>query len=85
MGPRVTPDGAFAGRRLTASDVLSWLNYVFRAEWAFSASRDLAALVRDSILRWAPRSAEASIHVSAVSPTWLRMHETEHGKHHSEL
>jgi hypothetical protein len=85
MGPHVTPDGACAAGRLSASDVLSRLNHAFRAEWGFSASRDLAAQVRDSIHRWAARSSEASIDVSAMSSVWLRMHETEHGKHRSEL
>ena len=86
MGPHVTSDGALGGGRLSVGDVGGWLNaYVYRAESAFCLGRDLAATMRDSILRRVSGCDAASIHVSAMSDSWLRMHETDYDKHRAEL
>ncbi len=85
-GSHVTSDGALGSGRLSAGDVGGWLNsYVVRAEAALCVSRGLAATVRDSILRRVSRCGAARIHVSAMSDSWLRLHETEYDKHGTEL
>ena len=86
MGPHVTPDGALGGGRLSVGDVGGWLNaYVFHAESAFYLGRDLAATIRDAILRRVSGCGAARIHVSGMSDSWLRMHETDDDKHRAEL
>ena len=86
MGPRVTSGGALGAGRLSAGDGGGWLtSYVFRAEAALCVGRDLAATVRDSILRRMSWCGAARIHVSGMSDSWLRMHETEYDKHRTEL
>jgi cytosine/adenosine deaminase-related metal-dependent hydrolase len=86
MGPHVTPDGALGGGRLSVGDVDVWLNsYVFRAESASCLGRDLAATMRDFILRRVSACVATRIHVSAMSDSWLRMHETDYDKHRAEL
>ena len=86
MGPQVTSDGALGGGRLSVGDVGGWLNpYVFRAEAAFCLGRDLVATVRHSILRRVSGCGAARIHVSGMSDSWLRMHETELDKHRTDL
>ena len=84
MGLHAVSDGA--GGRLSVDNVGSWLTAsVCRAELVLSLGRDLAVSVGDSILRWASLCSAARIHVSAMSDTWLRMHEAEYGKHTAEL
>jgi len=86
MGPHVTPDGALGGSRLTVGDVGGWLNSnVFHAESAFCLGRNLAATMRDAILRRVSGFGAARIHVSGMSDSWLQMHETDYDKHHPEL
>jgi cytosine/adenosine deaminase-related metal-dependent hydrolase len=86
MGPHVTPDGALGGGRLSVGDVGGWLNaYVFHAETAFCLGRDLAATIRDAILRRVSGCGAARIHVSGMSDSWLRLHETDYEKHRAEL
>jgi cytosine/adenosine deaminase-related metal-dependent hydrolase len=86
MGPHVTPDSAFGGDRRSVGDVGGWLNsYVFHAESAFCLGRDLAAAIREAIRRRVSGWRAARIHVSAMSDSWLRMHETDDDKHRSEL
>ena len=86
MGPHVTSDGALGSGRLSAGDVGGWLNsYVLAAEGALCVGRDLAATVRDSILRRVSRCGAARIHVSGMSDSWLRMYETQYDKHRTEL
>jgi len=58
---------------------------LFGAELLFSLGRDLAAAIRDSIVRRATQRLAARIRVSPMSLTWLRMHETEYDKHRVEL
>jgi hypothetical protein len=83
-GTQLTSDRALGGGRLSAADVGGWLNpYGFRAEAALWVGRDLAATVRDSILRRLSR--RGGIHVAGMSDRWLRMHETEYDKHRTEL
>lgn len=85
MDLHVTPDGAL-GDRLSVGDVAGWLNaYVFHAESAFCLGRDLAATLRDDILRRVSGCGSARIHVSGMSDGWLRMHETDFGKHRVDL
>lgn len=84
MGPHVS-DGALGGSRLPLR-AGGWLtSYVLGAELMLSLGRDLAAAVRESILRRASRSRAARIRVPAMSDTWLRMHETEYDKRQAEL
>ena len=86
MGSHVTPDGALGGGRESVGDVGVWLNsYVCRAESAFGLGRDLAATMRDFILRLVSACVATRIHVSAMSDSWLRMHETDYDKHRAEL
>ena len=86
MGLYVVSDGTLGGGGLPVAGVGRWLaSYVFRAELVLSFCRDLAAAVRDSIVRRASRSGAADIHVPAMSDTWLRMHETEYDKRRAEL
>ena len=86
MSPHVTPNGALGGGRLSVGDVGCWLNsYVFHAESAFCLGRDLAATIRDAILRRVSGCGAARIHVSAMTDSWLRMHETDYDKHRAEL
>ena len=81
----MTPDGAL-GDRLSVGDVASWLNaYVFHAESAFYLGRVLASTVRDDILRRLSGRGSARIHVSGMSDGWLRMHETDFGKHRVDV
>ena len=73
------------GGRLPMYDAGGWLNScVVQADVLLSLGRDLAASIRDSVLRHASRRSASRIHVSAVSDTWLRMHETEFDKHRAE-
>jgi hypothetical protein len=82
MGPHMTPRGAVGGDRTSVGDVAGWLNaYVSGAESAFCLGRDLAATMRDSILRRVPRRGAATIHVSAMSDGWLLAHTTDCDKH----
>jgi hypothetical protein len=86
MGPHVTPDSALGGGRLPVGDVGGWLDsYVFHAESAFCLGRGLAATMRDSIRRRVSGWGAARIHVSGMSDSWLRMHETDYDKHRAEL
>ena len=85
MGLHVTPDGAL-GDRLSVGDVASWLNaHVFHAASAFCLGCDLAASLRHHILRRVSGCGSARIHVSGMSDGWLRMSETDFGKHRVDL
>jgi hypothetical protein len=85
MRLHVVSDGALEGGRLPVGDADGWLNScVCRAELLLSLGRDLAASMRDSILRHASVRGACRIHLSAMSETWLRMHETEYDKHRAE-
>ena len=85
MGAHVTPDGALGGR-LSVGDVGGWLNAcAYGAESALCLGRDLAAGIRNSILRRVTGCDEAGICMSAMSDGWLRMHETDYNKHHADL
>ena len=85
MGLHVTPDGALGGRP-SVGDAAGWLNaYVFHAESAFCLGRDLAATIRDGILRRVSGYGAVRIHVSDMSDNWLRLHETDFEKHRAEL
>jgi cytosine/adenosine deaminase-related metal-dependent hydrolase len=71
---------------LSVGDVAGWLNsYVFHVESAFCLGRDLAVTIRDAILRRVSGCGAARIHVSGMSDSWLRMHETDYQKHRPEL
>ena len=86
MGPRVTLDGALGGGRLSIGDVGGWLNaYVFHAESTFCLGRDLAATMRDFILRRVSACVATKIHVSDMSDSWLQMHEIDCDKHGGAL
>jgi cytosine/adenosine deaminase-related metal-dependent hydrolase len=86
MGPHMTPHGALGGGRLSGGDVGGWLNsYVLHAESAFCLGRDLAATIRDAILRRVSGCSAARIHVSGMSDSWLQMHEIDYEKHRAEL
>jgi hypothetical protein len=86
MGLHVTPDGVLGGGRLSVGDGGGWLNaYVFHAESAFCRGCELAATMRDAIFRRVPGGGAARIHVSGMSDSWLRMHETDYDKHRAEL
>jgi hypothetical protein len=66
-------------------DAGDWLDsFVCRAESLLSLGRHLVASLRDSILRHASARGASRIYVSAMSGTWLRMHETEYDKHRAE-
>lgn len=83
----VTHDGALGDRRLRGVEVGQWpVSRLLRSEFVLALARELAATVRDSILR---RSSSlfpgAKIHVSRMSLTWLRVHESEYDKHRAEL
>jgi hypothetical protein len=83
MGPHVTSDGAFAGSRLSVG---GWRNSrVFHAESAVCLGRDLAATIRDAVLLRVSARGAARIHLSGMSDSWLRMHETDYDKHRAEL
>jgi hypothetical protein len=83
MGSHVTPDGALGSDRRSAGDVGVWLNsYPCHPESALCVGRDLAASMRDFILRQV--SIATRIHVSAMSDSWLRMHEKDYHKHRAE-
>ena len=85
MGFHVIPDGALGGRRLPAGDLPRWLSSgVCGAEFVFSLGRDLAASTWDSIFGGRRGGGAARIRLSAMSDAWLRMHETEVGKHRAE-
>ena len=85
MRLHVASDGALEGGRLPMGDAGGWLNpCVWRAELPLFLGRHLAASMRDSILRHASARGASRIHVSAMSETWLRMHETEYDKHRAE-
>jgi hypothetical protein len=85
MAPNVTSDDALGGGRLSAGDVAGWLNPWCHAESAFFLGRDLAAAMRDAILRRVSGCGTPRIHVSAMSDSWLRMHETDYEKHRQEF
>ena len=86
MGRRAAPDGALGGGRSSVGNVGGWLNAcAYRAELAFCVVRDLATTVRDSIRRRVSGCGAARIHVSGMSDSWLRVHETECNKHRAEL
>ncbi len=86
MGSHVTPEGALGGGRLSVGEVGGWLNvHVFQAESAFGLGRDLAATMRNAILRRVARCGAARIRLSGMSDSWLRMHETDCDKHGAEL
>ena len=85
VGSHVTSDGALEGGRLWVGDLGGWLSYVVRAEAAFGLGHDLPATVRDFILRRVSGCRAARIHVSGMSDSWLRMHETEYDKRRTEL
>jgi hypothetical protein len=84
MGAHARSDSALGGGRLSAGDVGSWLDsYVFRAEAVLRVGGDLAATVRDAVLRRVSRCGGARIRVSGMSDSWLQTHETEYDKHHT--
>ena len=86
MDLHAIPDSALEGGRRPVGDFGGWLSsYVFGAELVLALGRDLAAMVRNSVLPRALRSGAARIRVPPVSDTWLRMHATDDGKHHGEL
>ena len=85
MGLHVVSHDALAGGRLRVGDAGGWLNCcVVRAELIFSLGRDLAVSIQDSIRRHGLRRRASRIQVSALSDTWLRLHETEYDKHRAE-
>lgn len=82
MGSHATPDGAIGGGRPSVSDVGGWLDaYGGLVESAFCSGRNLAAAMRDVICRRLPGCGAARIHVSGMSDSWLRTHETDYDKH----
>jgi hypothetical protein len=86
MGSHGTTHGALGGGRLSVGDVGVWLNsYVCRGESAVFVGRDLAAGMRDFILRRVSACVATRINVSAMSDSWLRMHEADYDKHHADL
>ena len=85
MGLHIVSDDALAGGRLRVGDAGGWLNScVLRAELIFYLGCDLAVSMRDSIRRHRLRCHASRIQVSALSDTWLRIHETEYDKHRAE-
>jgi len=86
MGLHVTPEGVLGGGRLLVGNVGGWLTaYLSDAESACCRGCDLAAAMRDAILRRVSGRGAARIHVSGMSDSWLRMHEADHDKHHAGL
>jgi hypothetical protein len=86
MGLQLTPGGALDGSRSSVADGdQRSIHHLFDAELLFSLGGYLAAAIRDSIVRRAIQRLDARIHVSPMSLTWLRMHETEYDKHRVEL
>jgi hypothetical protein len=70
---------------LRAGDVDQWQIFLVRAELLFSLGCDLACTIRDSIVRLPSRCGLATIHISPMSLTWLRVYEAEYDKHPVEL
>jgi hypothetical protein len=86
MGSHATPDGVIGGGRPSLSDVGGWLDaYGGQIDSAFCLGRNLAAAMRDVIRRRLSGCGAARIHVSAMSDSWLRTHETDYDKHRAEL
>ncbi len=86
MEAHVRSDTALGGGRLSAGDVGSWLeSYLSGAEAALRVGADLLATMRDCALRRVSACGPARIHVSGMSDSWLRIHETEYDKGRTEF
>lgn len=82
----LTPVGPLDDSRPSVVDAdQGAIHDLFSAESLFSLGRDLAATIRDSIVRRATQRLAARIHVSPMSVTWLRVHDIEYDKHRAEL
>jgi hypothetical protein len=86
MDLHVGSDGVLGHGRQPVGNIARWLSsYVLRAELVLSFGRDLAAVLRNSVLSRASRTGAARIRVPPMSDTWLQMHETDYNKHRTEL
>ena len=86
MGSHATPDGVIGGGRPSVGDVGGWLDaYGGQVESAFRLGRNLAPAMREVIRRCLSGWGTATIHVSGMSDSWLRTHETDYDKHRAEL
>jgi hypothetical protein len=86
MGPQVISDSALEGPRSPVGGIGGGLSsYVVGAASLLSFGRDLAAIVRHSVLLPASRSRAARIRVPPMSESWLRMHETDDDKHRADF
>jgi hypothetical protein len=82
---QLTPVGALDGSRPSLGDGDQQpTDDLCRAELLLSFG-DLAAAIRDSIVRRTAQRLAARIHVSPMSLTWLRVHDIEYDKHRVEL
>jgi hypothetical protein len=85
MGTHAKSDGVLGGGRPFLLDVGARLNaYVACGESALCLGRDLAATALESFRRRVSAHTGFRVHVSAMSASWLQMHETDDGKHHAE-
>ncbi len=86
MEAHVRSGTALGAGRLSAGEVGSWLDsYLLGTEVALRVGADLVATVRNCALRWVSAYGSPRIHVSGMSDSWLRMHETEYDKRRSEF
>ena len=86
MGSHATPHGVIGGGRPSIGEVGSWLDTYGRPiESAFCLGRNLAAAMRAVIRRRLSGCGAARIHVSGMSDSWLRAHETDYDKHRAKL
>ena len=58
---------------------------LLRSDLVRAFLRELAMIVRDSILRRLSRSSDAGIRVSPMTVAWLKQHEREYDKHQADL
>jgi hypothetical protein len=78
----VNSNGAIGGGRPSVRNVDGWLDASLGpVESAIGFGRALSTAMRDVIRRWLSGYGLAKIHVSRMSDSWLRIHETDYDKH----
>lgn len=61
------------------------ISRLLHGELWFALVRELSTSLGESMLRPSSRSPRPAIHVSPVSPQWLRTYEDQYDKHGAEL